>query len=253
MTRRKIMSMTSTKKRDTMAPANWDGTSWVPAAQNVIGQGGTINMFLFPATARNTVTTEATPSEARRSKKYTFARGFKEVVHMESSTNSPWEWRQIVFSMKGLGHHVAVNDYVAYGGPGVGYMRGQRLVLDGKMKQDVSTILFQGVKGLDWLTEMVAPINTSAVTLHRDRTRRIFSNNDVGSIRTYKDWTPLNKSLVYADNESGDQSDSSRWSVDTKPGMGDVFVVDLIRGAIGSLASDVLLWRSNVTYYWHEK
>lgn len=255
MTRRpvkKLLDVTSTKKRDTMVPANWTGTEWVTGSQVMAPTGGTILWHIWPATARNTSLVSSSYSKHTRNRKTIFVKGLKETVHMEAATNESWQWRRIVFSVKALARHTSASEYVA-STITHGYMRGVRPVNPGPFRDAIEEILFQGTSQIDWLTSMVAPINTASVTLHSDVTRLIQSKNNGGTMRTYKLWTPINKSLIYRDQEQGGIDDSKLWSVDDKRGMGDLYVVDLFRPGLNAQPADVLDWRPNATLYWHEK
>lgn len=244
--------MTSTKKRDTMVPANWDGTAWIPGSQVMAPTGGAIYRHLWPATARNTVEFSSAYSKAKRNRKKVFIKGLKEVVHMETTTDECWQWRRIVFSVKALSRHTDAAGQVAFNTAN-GYMRAVKEIPSGTFRDSIEEILFQGKTQIDWLTSMVAPINTSGVTLHSDVTRTLQSKNNTGFMRTYKIWTPINKTLVYADEENGPNYDPSLWSVDDKRGMGDLYVYDLFRPGLNAQPADVLDWRPNATLYWHER
>lgn len=63
----------------------------------------------------------------------------------------------------------------------------------------------------------------------------------------------MNKNLVYDDDESGDQEATSYQSVESKAGMGDYYVLDLIQAGSGGGTGDVILVQANSTLYWHEK
>lgn len=236
-----------------MVPANWDGTAWTPGSQVMPGGGGAINRHLWCATARTTVNAIPSFSLSQRGKKDIFVRGLKEVVHIETTTNAPWQWRRIVFSVKALGRHASADDYVAFNQPN-GYMRAVRPITSpSSFRDDLEKMVFQGTSQVDWLTSMVAPVNTSNVSLHSDVTREINSGNAMGRLHTFKIWTPINKTLHYNDREDGQTSIPSRYSVDDRTGMGDLWVLDYFRSSLGSIAADVCDWRPNATLYWHEK
>jgi len=63
----------------------------------------------------------------------------------------------------------------------------------------------------------------------------------------------MNKTLVYNDEERGDTEESAYYSVGSKAGMGDYYVVDIFRPRVGSTTSNQLLFSPNTTLYWHEK
>lgn len=63
----------------------------------------------------------------------------------------------------------------------------------------------------------------------------------------------MNKNLVYDDDESGEQEQGAYTSVDSKAGMGDYYVLDLVQSGTGGSTSDLFLITANSTLYWHEK
>lgn len=117
--------------------------------------------------------------------------------------------------------------------------------------------LFKGQVNSDWMDPMTAPIDNTRVTIKYDKTVSLATNNEDGFIRNYKLYHPMNKTLVYDDDESGNTSatgmNSSIYSVEGKAGMGDYYVMDLFRARQGSAATDQLAVRPVSTLYWHEK
>jgi len=63
----------------------------------------------------------------------------------------------------------------------------------------------------------------------------------------------MNKNLVYDDDESGDNETTNYYSVDSRAGMGDYYIYDIITPGAGGVASDQILLTSNASLYWHEK
>lgn len=240
-----------------MPPADTDdGITWLARAQNIVPDStigaGAVRFHFWPATARTTVAADPGPSDSKRGKANTFMVGLKEEHHFETQTGSPWEWRQIVFTAKGMGQLPWVDSYVAFNGNTSGYMRGTREMAP--VAQDVLTdILFRGTEGVDWVGYMNAPVDNRRFTILRDRTRQIRSGNEVGTLRKYNDWLPMRKSLVYDDDEQGAEQEAKRWSTLSKRGMGDVFVVDMFRTIVTSDEADLLIWRPNAILYWHER
>jgi len=100
---------------------------------------------------------------------------------------------------------------------------------------------------------MIAKTDQSRVSVKYDVTRTIASGNDRGIVRKYKLYHPMNKNLVYNDDEVGGRTTSSNYSVDSKLGMGDFWVVDLIRSRYGAASSDVMIFSPQATLYWHER
>nr|QJB18569.1 MAG: capsid protein [Genomoviridae sp.] len=258
MGRKRVLNLTSVKKRDTMAPAERTGAPgdpWIPTQSNIVPDvttpGNVVRFHFWPATARTSVTTIATDSPSKRQQSTCFLVGIKEETHFEVQTGTPWEHRQIIFSAKGLGELDWVNDYVAFN-QNFGYLRGQN-----EMSQTnqavLADILFAGVQGVDFVGYMNAPVDRNRFTIHRDRTRQIRGGNDSGQLKRYSDWLPLRKNLNYDDTEQGSEIIPSRWSRLGKAGMGDVFFLDLFRSLTTADPNDLLSWRSNATLYWHER
>ncbi|WGD01121.1 MAG: capsid protein [Genomoviridae sp.] len=254
MSNKRILNLTSRKKRDVMPPAELlaDGLTWEAQKSNIPGEGGTIHMFFWPATARNKFTLSPIYTPHQRQLSNCFMKGLKFVSHMEIATGAPWEWRQIIFAVKGLANAPFIDSYVSHDAA-LGYMRGQREVVLTAQEDLIQSMLFKGLEGVDWLSPMVAPIDTHRVNVIRDKTRILKSGNEHGNMMVYKDYIPLNKSIQYDDDESGGADDTSRWSVTSKLGMGDVFVVDYFRTTLSATSADLLQWGSNATLYWHER
>jgi len=59
--------------------------------------------------------------------------------------------------------------------------------------------------------------------------------------------------LVYDDDESGDAEITKYQSTESKLGMGDYYIVDIILPGTGGTSSDLLQLRSTSTLYWHER
>jgi len=111
----------------------------------------------------------------------------------------------------------------------------------------------KGRKSIDWSDPIIAPLDTSRITVKYDKTITSKSGNDRGTVREFKLWHPMNKNLVYGDDEAGDNMTTVFRSVTSKAGMGDYYVMDVITPGSGAVTSDQLLLQSNSTLYWHEK
>lgn len=252
MTRRHLLDVTSKKKRDTMVPATIaDGLVWLPGAENIVPDGGELFQFFWPATARSSFTQSPIPSQATRESKSCYMVGLKQHTHITTGSDNPWEWRQIVFSTKGLGGLPVVGSYVAHTVEN-GYMRGQRQAAAG-LQQIVNGALFRGTEGVDWIDHMIAPLDRTRMTILSDRTRTLHSGNGRPVIRKFTDYFTFNKNLLYDDQEDGQGKVDSRWSVTSKVGMGDVFVIDFFRSVSTAGPTDLLTWASNATLFWHER
>ncbi|WGD01118.1 MAG: capsid protein [Genomoviridae sp.] len=256
-TRKNILNITSVKKKDTMVPAETDdfGVTWNVNSKNIVpeaGSSGEPRVFFWPATARTNISSTGTPAAAKRERQNCFMVGLKEEVHFEINTGVPWEWRQIVFTAKGLANLPFVDGYVAFSAESSGYMRGLR-EMDESAQVVLFNHLFKGAAGVDWIGLMNAPVDRGRFTILRDRTRQLKSGNSDGMLRRYSDWLPMRKGLLYADEEVGPEQSGSRWSTMSKQGMGDVFIVDIFRTTVSADAADLLNWRPNATLHWHER
>lgn len=114
-------------------------------------------------------------------------------------------------------------------------------------------ILFQGKQNVDWSDFNNAKVDTTRVDLKYDKTRIIQSGNDTGVFKKYPHWFPMNKNLVYDDDEAGDTKESSNFSVTDKRGMGDYIIFDIFSSHAAATGSDILRVQSESTLYWHER
>jgi len=96
-------------------------------------------------------------------------------------------------------------------------------------------------------------VDTRRVDLKFDKVYRISSGNANGVFRERKLWHPMNKNLVYDDDESGAGENGGTFSVNDKRGMGDYFIVDIFQPGTGATATDYLQVTSATSLYWHEK
>lgn len=271
MTKRRILNVTSIKKRDTMltytnstAASQSGSTTYSSSVPAIVTGGQTVNgaaTFLWCATARdNTISNANTPGTAfnlaTRTSTTPFMIGLKEAIEIQVSSGMPWQWRRICFTFKGplgltydTGTSIATETSAGWvrvlnqiaGDPG----GGQQYILFEK--------LFKGQNTVDWNDVMTAKVDNTRVTLRYDSTCSLASGNEDGFIRKYKRWHDMHKTLVYDDDELGGGTNARTLSTEGKPGMGDYYVVDLFRARTGATTSDLLSFRPEATLYWHEK
>ncbi|ASH99176.1 capsid protein [Giant panda associated gemycircularvirus] len=196
-----------------------------------------------------------------------FAVGVKERITLETNNSAPWQWRRICFTSKDdFGQRDPdTSDYFRRTSNGmVRLVRAQNEVtylqdqlFEGQRNQDlaatdrVTDVVFRGQNQTDWVNHFIAPIDTSKISLKFDRTRVIQSNNDSGTVRYYKDWFAMNKNIYYDDEESGDQTFPSMFSVENKQGMGDYYIYDIIEPQGGD-STDAMEFEPQARLYWHE-
>jgi len=270
MTRKSILNLTATKKRDTMIAGN----TFPPAATNVGAMTVTSDspaVLLWSPTAREIGSVPSTnltlPVNTQRTSQTPFIVGLSEKITIRTGTSNAWRWRRIVFHMKGL--PPGVNDYAD---PNLGrvwtkidlstgYDEYQRVntPLPFTMVSPLYSFLFKGF-GLnnfaatprDWMDPITAPIDTSIINVKYDSTVNIRSGNDVGIVKTFNRWHGVRKNIYYGDEEIGGQLASSPWSTTSKMGCGDMYVCDIIVGN-SSDPDDFLDFLPTTTLYWHEK
>lgn len=259
VSRKRVLNMTSRKKHDTMrnhtnltASLNGGGTY---AAEQTILRGGRLYALLWCATARTTLPGTGVDDPASRTAQTCYMRGLKEKIQIQTSSGIPWQWRRICFTMKGASLLQSVDDYSKLNVlTSNGYMREttdwnayetQRVPLFGP--------LFKGQQSVDWHNFFSAKTDNDRVTIKYDVTRIIQSGNASGVMRNYNLWHPMNKNLVYGDDEAAGENISVSWSTTGKAGMGDYYVLDLIGAGTGSTSSDNLAFDPTATLYWHEK
>lgn len=118
--------------------------------------------------------------------------------------------------------------------------------------QSLYGILFQGTQSVDWQDVFTAKVDTGRVTLKSDRTRILASGNSKGRFFKFNQWYPMNKNLLYANDENGESETLDVLSTTAKAGMGDFYVVDIFNSN-GGTSSDLLDFNPEATLYWHEK
>lgn len=249
----------------------WTNTNGTGASQANAAGGATVSATqgyrgLWIATAQDLTeqsgANATVAEEACRTSSTCYMRGLSEHIRIQTSSNIPWFWRRIVFTVKGP----ALRTFSQQDTPVSKFNRSldttngvQRLLFNETVNTQTNTIndhdsvIFKGAKGVDWTDVMLAPVDTRRVTLKYDKTRTFQTGNERGILKEFKLWHPMNHNLVYADDESGDGEVTNPYSVDSKPGMGDMYVMDLIGSGLGGAAGDLLNFFTSSTLYWHEK
>lgn len=273
MSKRRLVDATSVKKRDTMIVAapggvNPDPKSITSAASilqishNTTDASG-IHVFVFNPTHRWLVPNNAA-YQAFRTSTRPFLKGYLERMELNPTDGSTWWWRRIVFATKGrTGINATIEANIgAQATSGAASLR-QLRDLSGESTGNyydtnvaLQGLLFEGVVRTDWVSPLSAKVDTSRVTLLHDKTRTISSGNEYGRPRIYRDYIPINKTIVYDDEENGLSMNPSPMSVTSKPGIGNIYVVDLFqcpRPANSGTPGSGMTLNPAATLYWHEK
>lgn len=182
-----------------------------------------------------------------------YMRGLKEHVAISTNNATSWKWRRICFTIKGLQADLAVKSNVDSLFTSQGWVRYIGQHYNDDMGNSINTILFEGTAGNDWNDVMTAKVSSTRVTPKYDKVRVINSGSE-GVMRDFKMWHPMNKNLVYDDDENGPNSElTSGYSTLGKAGMGDYYVIDFFRANSTSSSADTLSFGPEATIYWHEK
>nr|QVW56457.1 MAG: capsid protein [Gemycircularvirus] len=281
MTKKRILNVSSTKKRDDMAsyytafdstgkmvagvgPFTASGNATGASAANARTTGA-----IWCATARDFTASSAGPRGsvqdiATRTSTTCYVRGVSERIEIQTSSGAPWQWRRICFKYRGQLFGSAQvpsqsGNYATHVETSNGY---QRLVLSftdasatsNTVENSLTNLIFRGTPGTgDWYDYMTAPLDPTRIDVAYDKFTTISSGNTSGKVFRKKIWHSMNKNLVYDDDESGGTETSYPYSMHGKQGMGDYYIVDFFRAGIGATATDQLSFNPQSTLYWHEK
>lgn len=246
------------------------GQQRAPAVGPAYVRGDSLGVFFWCPTARvldseDRSTVAAVANESARTATTCYWRGVKEVLDMETSSGVPWYWRRIVFAYRAVG--APFNEQVPDSPDPLGTLdpyvessSGYGRFWNDQTINNASTtgverfnILFRGASGVDWSNVFTAPVDNRRVDLISDKRHALSSGNANGIYRQFKRWIPINKNLVYDDDETGGDEGSSPFSVDDKRGVGNVYILDLFAAGAQGTSTDLLRIDATATAYWHEK
>lgn len=254
--KRRILNITSVKKQDNMVPTAFNPDGQFPATRGFRAAGNVTTMLVWCATARDRVTAGDPNSTSLRTKDTVYMRGLKETVNAfnfqdaVSGQAANWKWRRICFTCKGLQTLLGTSQVAQETSNGwVRFLADQTSTTFGASLRD---ILFRGAQDVDWLTVMTAKTDNTRLTIKYDVTRTLNTGSGAKKFWNFKMWHPMNKNLVYVDDERGESEVSSNFSTLGKPGMGDYYVVDFLQCAQNN-AADIIEFQPEATLYWHEK
>lgn len=192
-------------------------------------------------------------SEAIRASKTIFFRGVKEQVVLRTNTSVSWRWLRICFALKGINGFIpAIRTGVETNNGWARAMVDLSSVAAGTVRNQLESLLFEGAGGTDWVSPFSAKVDNSRVTLLYRHMRLLNSGNNNGRFFKHNQWLPVNKNIMYNDDEIGQDTNDSTRSVLSKPGIGDIFFVDFFECSSAS-SSDSLNFEPQATIYWHEK
>lgn len=254
--RRRILNITSIKKHDNMLPAI--RTAEGGYLQNPLTTTTGFTSLYMPTARELGHTSEG---ESTRQRQTTFSVGYKERVQIDVQGGGVWKWRRVIFTYKGSSLYDGDPTWSqpfwdkSTDPDGVDMVR---LIAQPTLDQHARwrNIIWDGEEGVDWNSEFTAKVDTSRITPRYDRTITLNPGNESGLSRTFRLWHPTRKNIVYDDDEAGGAPNAggSYTSVTGKPGMGDLYVYDIVYNAVAAAAGNqALVFNPEGTYYWHER
>lgn len=267
MSKKRILNITATKKRNTMltfSNTTSTGTIVAPTNQPLTLNGNSTGRVLWTATAQTIKASPFPIYEGVRTATSCYMVGLSEHLKLQTGSPLPWYHRRICFTTKGAGLTVqqpgdspTVPYQTYFDGTSTGV---ERLMFNqtagGGLGNTVSAtdgVIFKGVQNTDWNDVILAPVDTRRITVKFDKTWCLKSGNQNGTVYERKLYHPMKKTLIYDDDEQGASETPAFFSVDSKAGMGDYYVYDIYAPGIQGQSSDQLTVYANTTLYWHEK
>lgn len=261
--------MTSRKKRDTMLSAAGAGSNPLPSAaiaagtpltMNQTNGNGRVHMTMANVTHRWLVPNNAS-YEAYRTATSTYVKGMSQTYTVIPTSSVAWWHRRIMFASKDIFTTNAVQATIGAQASSTAsasqlVMRDLGNVTSGDysdLRDTVLGVLFAGIGGIDWVSPFRARTDKTRVTILSDRSFNYASGNAVSRPVIKRVYDSINRSVVYGDDENGLSMDPSPFSVDSKAGLGNIYLVDFYFCPAPSDAGDALNVSSSSTYYWHEK
>lgn len=261
MTRRKIVDITSTKKKDNMicstnvTPGNDDGTALYDRRPAQLYGG---RMYIMPWICTGRTAEGAAPLQAARTRTEVYWRGVKERIQIQTNNGTPWQWRRICFTCKRPDLRNLQNSTFSWArslGSAQGWTRvvNDVVLLNPTIAESLIDLMFDGTQNLDWDDYFTAKSDREQVTVMYDKTFIINPGNESGVMKNYSLWHGMNKNMQYDDDENGGTMNFSPFSTTAKRGMGDYYIVDFIESGSGGDTEDRLTFHPNAVAYWHEK
>lgn len=253
--------MLSAFKVNAFGPPSSPGTS-----AGIVASDGRWQAFAFVATARSidssSVAGESNVNDdATRTATRCFMRGIKERLKYETASGRCYLHRRICFTFVGQELFKRDSDGLTgsyWAETTAGYLRTITQVFGGSADADLwnqlAQVLFKGQANQDWSDLITAKIDNQRVKLLFDKTFTIRSGNDTGIQKERKLWHPMNRTLVYNDDEAGGAKLPSELSANNRLSMGDYYIIDIFDvGESPAVDGDELGFSVQSTLYWHER
>ena len=247
----------------TIAPDVVQGPVTITAANG-------LHRILWNATQRTRTTVAAgdpgvVTDPSTRTATTCFMRGLKERILIETSGSGQWLWRRICFTFTSPFFYRDNNDLLETTQARYsletsnGYQRAIPMFnnvpgsLDQALIVQLEAYLFKGAEGVDWVSPFTAKTHGDRVTIKFDTTFQIKSQSDASVTKKFNLWHPMNRNLVYDEDESGGGQGQGSLSANIKSSMGDYYVYDMFRPALGTPSTEQLQFNPAATLYWGER
>lgn len=197
-------------------------------------------------------------SRAMRTAHTCYIRGLREQWNYRTNDGATWVHRRIIFASKGLAPTLTVlpaTPPLYFEGSTLGMTRMLGNSRGQAGENTLFPILFAGRTQVDWNGALHAKVDTSRITLLYDKIFTLQSGNETAQYRNRRFWHPVNKNIVYNNDEDGDKETedvTTLFSHAGKSGLGDIIVVDIIDCAAAS-STHTLTINPQATLYWHER
>lgn len=255
MTTRRVRDIASRKKHDTI----------FGATQNDVQSLGRVNLFsgtnyfMWCPTWRQRRT--ASTDEHVRANQEVFMRGIKDRI-MVSATFSLIHRRVCFWSHRRIDDarpFVMENPDVIDAPP---YQRRNLVALYPNLDEEIFEYLFKGTVGFDYSenSRWDTPLDNKRVKVVYDKQYTITPNYaapdgaQFGKTLTRKLWHPINRKVLYDDDEEGADVNGSGWSAQTPESLGNYYVFDIFSTgqAVEGSTDQVGSFMPESTTYWHE-
>ncbi|QXF14486.1 capsid protein [Porcine genomovirus-3] len=255
MTSRRVRDIASRKKYDTIFGATTNDVQSTGQANIFAGT----NYFMWCPTWRQRRT--ASTDEHVRANQEVFMRGIKDRI-MVSATFSLIHRRVCFWS------HRRIDDArpFVFDNPDVidapSYQRRNLVALYPNLDEEIFEYLFKGTVGFDYSenSRWDTPLDNKRVKVVYDKQYTITPNYaapdgaQFGKTLTRKLWHPINRKVLYDDDEEGADVNGSGWSAQTPESLGNYYVLDIFSTGqyIEGSTDQVGTYMPESTTYWHE-
>lgn len=255
MTSRRVRDIASRKKYDTIFGATENDVQATGQANIFAGT----NYFMWCPTWRQRRT--ASTDEHVRANQEVFMRGIKDRI-MVSATFSLIHRRVCFWS------HRRIDDArpFVFDNPDVidapSYQRRNLVALYPNLDEEIFEYLFKGTVGFDYSenSRWDTPLDNKRVKVVYDKQYTITPNYaapdgaQFGKTLTRKLWHPINRKVLYDDDEEGADVNGSGWSAQTPESLGNYYVLDIFSTGqyIEGSTDQVGTYMPESTTYWHE-